>query len=67
MTKAFDSVNRNRLVYKLLRYNGKVKIYVTIKALYMKTTGCINLNGHLPHWFETFIGVREGDSLSTVF
>ena len=64
MTKAFDSVNRNLLFYKLLRYNIEGKIYVAIKALYTKTSACINLNGHLSHWFETFIGVRQGDNLS---
>ena len=64
MTKAFDSVNRNLLFYKLLRYNIEGKIYVAIKALYTKTSACINLNGHLSHWFETFIGVGQGDNLS---
>ena len=49
MTKVFDSVNRNLLFYKLLRYNTEGKIYVAIKALYMKTSACIILKGHLSH------------------
>ena len=49
MTKAFDSVNRNILFYKHLRYNIEGKNYVAIKALYTKTSACINLNGHVCH------------------
>ena len=66
MTKAFDSINRNLLLYKVLRYNIEGKMYVAIKALYTKTSAGINLNEHLSHWFETFIGVRQGDNLSTM-
>ena len=64
MNKAFDSVIRPLLLYKLLRYNIQGKMYNAIKALYCRTFSCINLNGHLTEWFESLVGVRQGDNLS---
>ena len=64
MNKAFDSINRPLLLYKLLRYNIQGKMYNAIKALYCRTFSCINLNGHLTEWFESLVGVRQGDNLS---
>ena len=38
--------------------------YNAIKALYCRTFSCINLNSHLTEWFESLVGVRQGDKLS---
>ena len=35
-----------------------------VKALYCRTFSCINLNGHPTEWFESLVGVRQGDNLS---
>ena len=64
MSKAFDSVNRKLLFYKLLNYNIEGKIYNAIKALYVQTFSCVEINGHFTDWFQTFVGVRQGDNLS---
>ena len=63
--KAFDYVDRELLLYRLLldRVNGK--IYKAIKAIYDKTISTIRLNGKFTEWFNINYGVRQGDSLST--
>ena len=38
-------------------------MYNAIKALYCITFSCINLNGHLTEWFESLVGVRQGNKL----
>ena len=63
-SKAFDSVNRDFLLYKLLNYNIQGKMYNAIKSLYMTTSSRLNLNGYLTEWFESMAGVRQGDNLS---
>jgi hypothetical protein len=63
-SKAFDGINRDMLLYKLLASGIDGKMYFIIKALYTKTCSCINVNGKLTEWFNTLLGVRQGDSLS---
>ena len=43
-TKAFDSVDRNLLLSKLLDYNINGNIYFAIKKLYSETENCIRIN-----------------------
>ena len=64
MKKAFDWVNRDLLLYKLLSYNIDGKIYKCIKAMYSNPISSIKLNDYLTDWFHTDSGVRQGDSLS---
>ena len=63
-SKAFDSVNRNLLLYVLLQSGIDGKLYFIIKALYNLTEACVTLNGALSEWFKTELGVRQGDNLS---
>ena len=63
-SKAFDCVNRDMLFYKLLSNGIDGKMYFIIKALYMGTQSCVKVNNWLTEWFETLLGVRQGDSLS---
>ena len=64
MAKAFDCVNRELLLNKLLQFNIDGKIYFAIKALYSDTMNCVRLNGHFTGWFQSLLGVRQGDTLS---
>ena len=63
-SKAFDGVNREMLLYKLIANGVDGKMYFIIKALYSKTSACINVNNRLTEWFDTILGVRQGDCLS---
>jgi hypothetical protein len=64
MKKAFDFVNRELLLYKLLNTNINGKMYNTIKALYTDTCSQVQVNEHFTPWFPTVSGVRQGDNLS---
>ena len=64
MSKAFDSVNREFLFYKLLLNNINGKFYNAIKALYNDTLSAVQINQYLTDWFITESGVRQGDNLS---
>ena len=64
MEKAFDVVDRNLLLYRLLLYGMGGKVYNSIKNLYSDTYSCIKLNSNFSNWFVTESGVRQGDSLS---
>ena len=45
LKKAFDFIDRNMLLYKLLLNNIDGKIYESIKTIYANTSACIRLNG----------------------
>ena len=66
--KAFDFVDRDVLLYKLLSNGIDGKIYNSIKSILSDTSSCIKLNGMLTDWFPVLSGVRQGDSSSpTIF
>ena len=64
LKKAFDFVNRDLLLYKLLLLNIDGKIYNFIKSIYSKTTASIRVNGTLTDWIGCRSGVRQGDNCS---
>ena len=64
LRKAFDSVKRNLLLYKICNYGIDGKFYFSIKALYQNTTASVKLNNYITDWFETPNGVKQGDTLS---
>ena len=63
-SKAFDCVNRELLLYKLLHMGIEGKIYFALKSLYENTQACVKINENLTPWFVTNNGVRQGDCLS---
>ena len=63
-TKAFDSVDRNMLFFKLLDYNINGNTYFAIKKLFCETQNCKRVNSMYTRWFPSLYGVRQGDSLS---
>ena len=64
MQKAFDWVDRNLLMYKMLMHNIDGKVYHAIKALYSHPISCIKINDKYTEWFPTTSGVKQGDCLS---
>lgn len=64
LEKAFDWVDRNLLLYRLLQYNIDGKMYNAVKSLYSQTESCVKINNFITEWFIIKNGVRQGDSLS---
>ena len=64
MRKAFDWVDRDLLLFKLLRYNIDGKIFRVIKNLLQGTLSSVKINNLRTDWFTTTTGVRQGDVLS---
>ena len=65
LQKAFDCVDRDFLMHKLLNAGVNGKMYFAIKNIYSVTNACVKLsNGIKSEWFETLFGVRQGDSMS---
>ena len=66
--KAFDYVDRNVLLYKLLSNGIDGKFYNSVKSILSDTSACVKLNGRLTDWFPVSSCVRKGDSSSpTIF
>ena len=65
LEKAFDWINRDLLLYRLLCTGIDGNFYQSIKSLLADTKSCILLkDGIKTDWFDVKSGVRQGDSLS---
>ena len=62
--KAFDSVDRHLLLYKLSKIGIFGKFYGAISAMYSNPRARIILNEHETDYFECPIGVKQGDCIS---
>ena len=62
--KAFDSINRDLLFYRLLSYNIDGKIFKAIKSLYKDTVSTVKINDYITEYFDVLYGVKQGDNLS---
>ena len=62
--KAFDSVDRNLLFYKLSQIFISGKFYQAISAMYTNPSSRVLLNDHETEYFDCPIGVKQGDSIS---
>ncbi len=60
--KAFDRVDRDLLLYKLLRIGIQGHFYESIKNIYQNSYCSVNVNNMLMDWFNTKAGVKQGDS-----
>ena len=61
--KAFDTVRRVALWYKLLLNNINEKMYNVILNMYNDVKSCINYNNCKSAYFSCDIGVRQGENL----
>ena len=64
--KAFASVNRAALWYKLLQQNIDGKILKVIYSLYDNTKSCVRQNEKLSDYLVSNVGVRQGENLSQI-
>jgi len=65
LEKAFDWLNRDLILYKLLKLGVIGNLYHAIKSLLHNTMSQIALSGNVAtDWFNITSGVRQGDPLS---
>ena len=64
LKRAFDSVWRSGLLYKIQQFNITGKCYKVIKSMYNNIKSCVSVNGVMSSFFESNIGVRQGENLS---
>ena len=62
--KAFDWIDRDMLMYKLISYNVDGKFYKAIRAMYNNTRAIVKVNQMFSSWLDTRFGVGQGDTLS---
>ena len=65
-SKAFDSIWRKGLIQKLARIGLNGKFLNIIKSIYETTTNSILYKDQLSPKFTSNIGVKQGDTLSTI-
>ena len=64
LRKAYDSIRRPMLWYKLRLSGVNGKLYNSIRALYADTTACIRLNNVHSEWFNVNSGLKQGCAMS---
>ena len=66
MEKAFNKVDGNLLLLKLLQYGIDDKIYYSIQNMYVDNFARGKVDNLFTDWFNVSSGVRQGDNLSLV-
>jgi len=67
MMKAFDRVDRDCLLAKLLAIGVRGKFYNIVKHLYSNSQARINVNGHYTRYFNVECSVEQGNIISPTF
>ncbi|XP_063436930.1 uncharacterized protein LOC134718363 [Mytilus trossulus] len=62
--KAFDTVTRDALWYKMLVNNINGYMYKIIHNMYADIKSCLSYNGEKSDYFPSNIGLRQGENLS---
>ena len=62
--KAFDRVDRDFVLFKLLKLGIRGKLYNSVKNIYNECYNCVDVNGNITNWFSADVGVKQGDGLS---
>ena len=62
--KAFDLVYRNGIWYKLLLSGVSSKFICILQDMYKSVKTCIKVNGSLTEYFDSYMGVKQGEPLS---
>jgi len=64
--KAFDKLNRNHLLQKLINENVSYKIIAAIKAMYNVVKACVKYKGNTSEFFASKVGIKQGDPSSSL-
>ena len=62
--KAFDSVNRYKLWFKLFNVGIRGKLLQIIQSLYSNVKSCVKYDGFLSEYFQNEMGLMQGEVLS---
>lgn len=62
--KAFDLVYRNGIWFKLLTTGVSSKFVKILQSMYMSVKTCVKVNGSLTQYFDSYMGVKQGEPLS---
>ena len=62
--KAFDTVNRDCLWYKLMKIDVRGKILNAVQSLYKEMSCSVRVNGFETDWFGVNQGVKQGCVIS---
>ena len=66
LRKAFDSVYRNGLWLKLYKAGISGKMLRIIKSIYDQVKSCVKHCSNYSEFFDTFVGLRQGEVMSPV-
>ena len=64
--QAYDTINRAELVEIMKEFGIPMKLVRLVKMTLANTNSKVKIQGKLSPSFETMIGLRQGDSLSTL-
>ena len=64
--KAFDSVNRTKLWYKLLHLGVQGKFLKIVQSLYNNVKSCVKYDGFLSEYFCNEMSLMQGEVLSLI-
>ncbi|MCG8046840.1 MAG: reverse transcriptase family protein, partial [Candidatus Thiodiazotropha endolucinida] len=62
--KAFDLVYRNGIWVKLISLGVSSKMVNMLKAIYESVKSCVRVKGRLSEYFDSYMGVKQGEPLS---
>ena len=62
--KAFDMVYRNGIWFKLLQLGASTKIVKILQKIYENVKSCVRVNGECSEYFDSYMGVKQGEPLS---
>ena len=62
--KAYDTIWRNGLFYKLMKYGFSQKIIFLLKSMYDRVVSAVKVKSGLTASFTHLVGVRRGCNLS---
>ena len=63
--KAFDTIWHSGLLYKLKMINIGNNFYNVIKCMYTNNEVCMKMNDKITEFFNSTVGVKQGDNLSS--
>ena len=66
LEKAFDKINRTLLWEKMIELGIKGKLLNVIYNLYSEAKSCVETNGQKSEFFQSNLGVRQGENLSPI-